>query len=366
MAVDLRLSTELSERIAIVRFPLIVGVVFIHAYDPAIGAGLTLHYNGWAGTVITYISVGIAAVSVPLLFLISGYLFFYGFTGTPAGFYGKIRKRGRSLLIPLIFWNVLCLIVTGIAQALPATRQYFTGRAAPIASFTPFDYANAIVGVTHHPIAYQFWFIRDLLLLVLFSPLIYFVLKRVPWLFLSAIFVWWSLDNVWSMPVLSREAILFFSVGSLLGMHSVDLCAVDKIAVISWLYLPLSIADTFTKHTVYGGQVHRLSELCGVLTVLCLTKYIRQLSGYKNLLLALSASSFFLFACHEPLLTIVRKLSYQIFLSPNPAVVLALYFADPLLVTGFCVAAYYVCSRAMPQLTGVITGSRVAGGSQAG
>ena len=363
----MRLNSELSERILILRFPLMLGVVFIHAYDPSIGRGVGLQYEGWAGLVITYISVGIAAVSVPLFFLISGYLFFYGFTATPAGFCSKILKRGRSLLIPLVFWNVLCIVIFGIAQAIPATRQYSSGRSAPIATFTLFDYVNAIIGVNREPIAYQFWFVRDLMLLMLLSPLVYFLLKKVPWLFLSAVAIWWSLDTVWSMPVLSRESILFFSIGCLLGLRAIDLRVVDKVAVLSWFFLPLSIADALTKHLVMSGQIHRLSELCGIFSVLCLTKYVRQVPASRNALAALSASSFFLFASHEPLLTVVRKLSYRPFPSPSQTVVLALYFADTLVVTGLCVAAYYACSKAMPHVTGMITGGRVtSSAAQAG
>jgi surface polysaccharide O-acyltransferase-like enzyme len=357
---SLNISRELSERISILRLPLIVGVVFIHAYDPAIEKGIGLRYTGWVQFVTNYISVGLAAVSVPLLFLFSGYLFFYGFSATPSGFLRKIRKRGKTLLLPLIFWNGWCLAVTALAQAIPATRQYFSGRAAPIAHFSALDYANALLGVTRHPIAYQFWFVRDLLLLVLLSPLIFLVLKRAPVLFLALVTLWWGLDHVWTLPILSREAILFFSIGSMLAMREIDLCRLDKVALVCWLYLPLSIADALTKHNAANGLIHRLSEVCGVACVFCLTKYVRQASFSRDILMALSATSFFVFASHEPLLTIARKLSFRLVSSPGELAIIGLYFADPLIVIGVCIAAYYVCRKIMPQFTGMITGGRAA------
>jgi len=355
---SVKLSSELSERITILRLPLIIGVVFLHSYDTMIGRGTQLHYSGWVKFVCDYVSEGVATVSVPLLFLISGYLFYHGLELSRTGFVSRIAKRGRTLLIPYLAWNVLCLFLTLIAQSLPATLSYVSGRSALIASFSLFDYLNAILGVTTHPIAYQFWFVRDLFLLVLLSPLLYVVLTKAAMPFLGAVALWWAASNVWSLPVLSRESILFFSLGALIAITQIDPLGIDKFGMLSLVYLPLSILDALTKGLSFNNPIHKIAELCGIAFVCCATKYVVRWSTCRNVLITLSSASFFVFATHEPLLTVTRKLSYQLFRSSNDMVIVSLYFADAIGVISVCISAYYLCRWTAPEMTKLMTGGR--------
>lgn len=354
----MKLNSDLSERITVLRLPLIIGVVFLHSYDTMIGRGAQLHYSGWVKFVCDYVSEGVATVCVPLLFLISGYLFYHGLDLSRTGFTSRIAKRGRSLLVPYLAWNMLCLLLTLIAQSLAGTSRYVSGRSAPIASFSFFDYLNAIFGVNTHPIAYQFWFVRDLFLLVLLSPLLYLLLRWAALPFLAAVALWWSASNVWSLPVLSRESILFFSVGGLIAIWNVNPLGIDRYNVFSLVYLPLSIMDALTKHQSFNNPIHKVAELCGIVCLFCATRYVRRWSACRNMLITLSSASFFVFAAHEPLLTVTRKLTYHMFSPPSDLIIVALYFADAIGVVVVCTTAYYLCRRTAPQLTRLMTGGR--------
>ena len=57
------------------RFPLMVGVIFIHSYG-FISVTEEMKDSFW-GMIIEIFSQGIGRLSVPLFFFISGYLFFY-------------------------------------------------------------------------------------------------------------------------------------------------------------------------------------------------------------------------------------------------------------------------------------------------
>lgn len=352
---------ELSERIAILRFPLIVAVVFLHAYDPSIGNGAHLQYKGWLKFLLDYISEGLATVSVPLFFLIAGFLFFSGSGTSPEEFLSKIVKRGKTLLVPLIFWNLLCLAVTALGEATPATVQFFGGRSVPVASFSALDFFNAIFGITSHPIAFQFWFIRDLIVLAVLSPAIYFLLNRIGILFLAILALrWFSASAAGTMPFLSREAVLFFSLGGFLAIRKIDVLGIDRWGVLTMLsYVPISIFDAITKGAAINNPIHKLAEAIGIVFVFGVTKYARESAKYKGRLIALASASFFVFASHEPLLTAIRKLSFRL-LAPSGSIELAfLYFCDPLLVVVICLALYYFCQRTMPRFTSIITGGRL-------
>jgi surface polysaccharide O-acyltransferase-like enzyme len=351
---------ELSERISLLRLPLIIGVVFVHTYDPMIGRSTHLQYVGGVKFLVNCISEGLGTLSVPLFFLLAGYLFFYGFEPSAAEFCRKIVNRGRTLLIPLVFWNMVCLVLTAAAQANSVTAPYFLGRSTPIASFEALDYLNAIIGVTSHPIAYQFWFIRDLMVLAVLSPVIYFLLNKVPVLFLLLLGLrWFSASTALTIPFLSREAALFFCVGSALALRRVDLSKIDKWIPIALAYLPLPILDALTKESPINNPIHKTAELFGIALVFCATRHLWKAPVFKERLIALSPSSFFVFASHEPLLTAVRKLSYA-FWPPSSSVRLVIwYFADPLLVVAICIATYFVCLKILPSFIGLVTGGRL-------
>jgi surface polysaccharide O-acyltransferase-like enzyme len=354
-----KLSPELSERISILRLPLIVGVVFLHTYDVTISRTVTLHYTGWLRFVSDYISEGVATTSVPLFFLLSGYLFFWRTPLSQDGFLAKMLKSVKALVVPLILWNTLCLVATATAEALPTTARFVSGRSAPVSSFGWLDYSNALFGLTTHPIAYQFWFIRDLVVLVLLSPLIYFAMTKAAIPFFAIVTAWWFSVHVPTLPILSREAILFFSAGSLLAIRRINLCDVDRVALPAFmLYLPISVGDALMKQQAVSNAVHKVAEVCGIVCVFCAGKYVRQSAPLRKTLITLSSASFFVFACHEPLLTIARKLSFALLSPSSERVVLALYFVDPLLVIVVCIVVYYVCWKMMPEVTSLLTGGR--------
>jgi hypothetical protein len=87
----------------------------------------------------------------------SGYLFFETFAGSVSDFVRKIRSRIHTLLIPFLFWNILTLLVLAIAQVLPVTASFFSGRNALIESFDAWDYFCALFGIGRMPISYQSW-----------------------------------------------------------------------------------------------------------------------------------------------------------------------------------------------------------------
>ena len=334
------LDKDSSLRINLLRFPLIVGVVFIHAYGTTVGfSGGVIGINKVnfvAEFVRNLVSQGLARVAVPLFFLMSGYLFFHGFNWSKESYLLKLKSRVRTLLIPFLFWNIATLILFAALQAIPATHTYFSGRFAPIASYSGFDFLNAVFGINKFPIAYQFWFIRDLMLLVLFGvPLISIMNKVAPRLFLCILLICWFM-NKWPASAPSSEALLFFAVGVYLATIGRDLFSLDRFgAIVVALYLPLVVLDSLTINESFNPYLHRVGIVAGVVAALCLTKVIAS-SGLKPLILWLSNVSFFLFAIHATLLTTLEKIAYRIIAPHTSFTVLSLYFAVP--ITTICSA----------------------------
>lgn len=356
------LKRETSSRVKVMRFPLILAVVFIHAYGNTVNLS-----NGEIGAqsssllvdvVTNFVSQGVARIAVPIFFLLSGFLFFSGFDWSADGYFKKLKSRSKTLLIPFLFWNVFTLLVFALGQLLPVTKGFFPRDSALIAEYRLFDYFDAIFGITHSPIAYQFWFIRDLMVLVLLTPVIRWVIKTLPASFFASVFVCWVM-SIWPVMTPSSEALLFFASGCFLAMNKKRLFFTDGIpAWVGVAYLLLVLVDVLSMG--YGGHVYlyRFCILLGVLLSLMYTKFVETSPWLRSILLNCESASFFVFAVHNPSLIILKKLLYKALDPHSPWLILTLYFAVPTLVVIAALACYRVLTALLPRFTSVITGGR--------
>jgi len=356
------LDTRSSERLGVLRLPLIVGVVFIHAYGTEVGfseGSVGLSHTGFVVDFVrNLISQGVARLAVPLFFLLSGYLFFLGFSLSWRSYREKLRSRSKSLLVPYLFWNLATLAVFALAQTIPATRIYFSGNNPLIAGFGVYDYLNAVFGIDRQPIAYQFWFIRDLMVLVLMSPIIALILRWTPRLFLAAMGVLWYVE-LWPLYVPSVAALAFFSLGAGLGANRISLFSLDRFGrPVGFAYLCVLLVDATTKGAVFNPYVHKAGIVLGVVWVLYLTQGVMALERLKRALLWAGGASFFIFAFHEPTQTILRKLAYKLTLPDSVALILFLYLSIPLVVLALSLLLYSVMKRFVPGFLKVISGGR--------
>ena len=354
-------NDEVSSRIDVLRFPLIVGVVFIHnaatSVHMAHGSIGVMRANAWVEFVTCFVSQGVARVAVPLFFLMSGYLFCAG-EWSSEKYLSKLKRRLHTLLIPFLFWNLVTLVVLAIGESIPQTNTYFANTLwPPVHSFSLLTYLNALLGIAvHNPISYQFWFIRDLMALVILVPAIHFLLVRKSALpLISVLFCLWFLAE-WPVLWPSVDAFFFFSLGAYLSLPGKRVTYLDKIGpwisvtFIGFLILHSAIPDS-------PLWVAKAVIVVGVPSLWWLTLLVVRIAALKSLLIRLGGASFFVFAAHEPLLTIIRKVSYKLLSPTSGAAILALYFMIPVCLITFLVVLYYCLLKSIPSFLGFITGS---------
>lgn len=352
----------MNRRIDLLRFPLIVGVAFIHVDGTTIDLAATsigMDQSGYFSQLIrNFISQGLARIAVPLFFMMSGYLFFLDFEWSLDKYKRKIRNRISTLLVPFLFWNVLTLLLYAIAQSLPAAQVYFSGKNAPVSSFGFYDYLNALIGIDRPPISYQFWFIRDLMVMVLLVPILQLVLRTIPLIFLGFIFWLWFFSS-WPIYIPSSVAFSFFYIGAFIAFSGHDIFAVDRYGkFFLGAYLAILTLDVLTKGHQFNGHFHQIGILLGIASALYATKLILEREKLKSVLLWMANCSFFVFAAHEPLLALLRKVSYK-FLEPNTDVsILALYLLIPVVVLAAAILAYLVFRAIAPKFLNFVSGGR--------
>lgn len=360
----MKLDKTSSERMDMLRFPLIIGVVFIHAYGSNVnlkGGSAGIQEIGFLSQFIqNFISQGIARVSVPLFFLMSGYLFFLGFNWTLEKYKRKVQNRVKTLVIPFVFWNLATMFFLLVAQSIPATSVFFSGSNQNIATYKVFDFLNSLLGINKYPISYQFWFIRDLFVMVWISPIIsaLFLNRNISSIILACLFTLWFF-NLWPIYIPSIAAIFFFYLGAYLSNREFNLFALDNYGkIIAISYLGLLILDTLTKGYSYNGYIHNAGIIFGIMVAFYLSKYAIKNNAVKRTLLNLSGYSFFVFAIHEPALTVLKKIIYKFAEPSSDLAVIAFYLLIPATIILLSLATYQILNKIMPKALSIVSGGR--------
>lgn len=227
-----------SEVINLVKFPLAFMVVMLHSYVAVNGFHISeVDYNHLTGT-DWYSLVGITfshvltQVAVPMFFFISGFLFYVGIQEWQWTKYAdKLKRRIKTLLVPYLSWNtVQALIIVSVmvlayflfGKPLDRIVNWFH----EIGGLTGIYWSNQATAVIKenvigcsvlktYPLLIPMWFIRDLMVTVLLSPVIWWLLRRIPFLTLILLAICWIMGIDTHIPGLSFIALLFFAVGGI-------------------------------------------------------------------------------------------------------------------------------------------------------
>ncbi len=356
------MNDYLSKKIRVLSLILMVFVVYIHAYNMSVNlqADRVLIAKGYNSILQNFISWGMARVAVPMFFLISGYLFFFNIDADDwAQLLVKIKTRFRTLAVPFLLWSVLGILFYYFLQTFPPSQKFFSREL--IREYTVGDYLYRIF---IDPVPYQFWYVRDLFLLSLLSPLISWFLREAGFRYLLVLIGLWFIefDYVFFRP----ESILFFSLGSLIAIRKLwilhyQMPRVYLLAFTASWFLLIGIKTYLSYISFESFWVHntliKLSLICGILSVWGYLDLRNMHKGLLHWLLFFSQYTFFLFASHEPILKIYKRVGY-VLLGRTETASLLLYSFIPLLLIATCILGAMLIKRSLPKLYGTLTGGR--------
>lgn len=362
-----------SKTISFLRFPLIVGVVLIHShFDEVVinGVDLTKGGNFPVYTMSSFLISGIfSAIAVPLFFLISGFLFFHGvITFTGQIYLQKLKKRVRSLLIPYLFWNLLVITFFFLSQTfLPGLMS---GNNKMICDYSISDWIWAFwntnminslnnIDLGAYPICFQFWFIRDLMVVMLFSPVVYLLVKRLRKYAVLCLGILWGFSWWFDVVGFNSGAFFFFSAGAYFSIYRKSFLTLLKpilpMAVIS--YGLIVMVELCFKGQVWCSYLHNIGILVGIVLVIALSaRFIKTEEWRANSFL--SDSSFFIYAYHAMPLAFGVKILFKLLQPRTDGMILGLYLLCPAVTILIGLALYYLLQKYFPKVTSVITGGR--------
>lgn len=351
-------STMRLERFDLLRFPLMVLVVYVHALGSKVGfadGSSVSAGNPLTDRIEVAISHLLGGAAVPLFFLMSAFLLFRSFTPTLAGYLDKLKSRARTLLIPYLFWNTALLAAVAVAEHLPATAPFFIHGTPPFES--PLQYLSTVYGGQTYPFAFQFWFIRDLMLLVVAAPLVYLAVRWAGPPLIAALAVLWVSGTWVSFPP-DVESVLFFTLGAWLAVKRVDPFAIDRFwPAIAGTTAALLLAALLAQGSVFAAPAGHIASAGVIAVLLCLSGAALESPRWRAALLALAPASFIVFALHEPLQSILRKLIYR-FVPVSDLGAFAIYLLVPVLVIAVTIGVHALLRRHAPKMLAVVTGGR--------
>lgn len=342
----------LSSVIAFLRFPLIVGVVFIHS-EP------NIFYDGDPGEYFNelyrLLSCHISGCAVPLFFLFSGYLFFK--SGFSVRIYtSKLQKRVRTILIPYILWNLIVLGILLLSQMVFKTSE-LTARLE-----TPLDFLNILWTFRNgYPMCAQFWFLRDLMMMFLISPILYVALRYMRLWFLGLLLTCWVMGIWYDVAGFSLKAVLFFSLGAYFGIFNKNFVVKSRrnLKLLMTLYLGLIIAMQCFYNNIYVSNLWAVTNLIGAFAIIGMTAYFVE-RGKWQVNPLLTESSFFIYAYHQIFLGMLTKRTLPFFIQNSVEIGMCVsYLICPILIISVGLLLYVGMKNYMPSIASVLTGMRI-------
>jgi hypothetical protein len=300
---------------------------------------------------------GLARSAVPYFATISGFFLFSQFS--EHGSYQKLLKsRFRTLLLPYILAATIIFLSVALGKLLNGNTSFLNAK-------------TIFYGIFITPPSGQFWFLRDLCILVAISPLLLPKSRILQYVLGLSLFLMWLLE-LQILPILGDwyiiniETLFFFYLGGQLSCRSKILDDIVEssprsMVLMSFILLVVLIArmvidptidlwyENKTDYTLLSLLLYKATIFIGII---CLIQ-ISSLFHKNTHLMYLSGLSFFAFLFHfVPLSLLISTLSNMII-----AKEFRFYLSFPAATITIFFIAHMIAAK-LPRLYGILCGGR--------
>jgi len=370
------ISPTLSKKFRFWTFASMILLVFVHGYN--------LHeryLQPWSivnealtptSFIEYFLANGIFRFRIPMLFIISGYLFAY-FDFKPRK--ERIQKRFRTLIIPYLIWSAVGLLLCFLLELIPYTRQLIINSHVLQIDQTrllihDYTWYEIIARWIFFPVAYQLWFIRVIFIYNLAYPFIRWCVihPKAKWIFFTiAVLLWLA---TFGIPVLEGEGLLFFALGVWIQKNNTDIeRSVKPFFKTGWfvIFIALSLIKTWLAikgYELMGSSIfpiltllHKVVIITGLISAWIVSDRIVAWFSERKWFVWFSSFSFIIYALHAPLVAFaidgVFQLLQNLFFYRAATFVLL-----PLLIIAICVLIGSMLRKLSPSVYSLLTGGR--------
>jgi len=316
-----------------------------------------------------FLANGILRFRIPLLFLISGYIYALQ-DNKPYG--ERTKKRFITLMIPYFIWSAVGLAITYLLQQLPATAQAVAdAKIDQLGDNRPYEeigWEGILTRWTLTPTSFQLWFIRVLFLYNVLYPIFRWLVIKfpIPWFIIS--FSLFFLVFNFSYMV-EGQGLFFFTLG--IWLKKTDF-AIDRqprwfSLPLAWLFFigcsviktfmafelePYDMVSIWVMATLYASSI-----IAGIMAVWYgLDKAVKWFMS-KRWFVWTSSFSFIIYGLHVPLVFYITRLFYMYF-SHLSNYRLLTYLLAPLLTLLICIGVGALLRKLIPGVYKLATGGR--------
>lgn len=347
--------------------------IMVVVFHTSSGKGLDYH-NGLE-PFLRVLIVNAGGMAVPIFFFISGLLFFDRMQEWDWTIWKtKTIKRIKTLFLPFVLWIAITFImrfVWGILKNeipgfnITALLDFFASNGGfrmfydkPVA-----EYSYSVLGYAVNeskPFDVPLWYVRDLMVLVILSPLIWKFIKKAEQYAILTFLGIYILDIGLPFVLVTPVSLFFYSFGAAFSISGKDFLEYFKrFRIPSYiLYAVFFVLSYVVSHPSWNGMIYRCSALASVIAVFNVTSFLSDSGKIKPVKL-LTDSSFFIYASHTVLITEISNfLLWRILPITAEWMLVLKVFLRPAVAVGICLFIFVAMRKICPKALGALTGGR--------
>lgn len=283
-------------------------------------------------------------IAVPVFFAISGYLLFQHYN------LNKIASRTRTIFIPFLLWSIITIAIFAFLQYVPFLSSYFNNN-------FQLTFESVFARIFINPLNGALWFLRDLYILVLLSPIIRFINKSrlCSDIVLLCLFIIWIIQPF----VFLTESGLFFYMGTYFASRKdlkFNLKLNGNVLFYIFIFLCLILPVFYT-------ESNKTILIKGLVILGCATIYFNERAFLKDnhinrYLDSFKRYSFFVYALHQIVCQFIKKVLIQMIPTYNIASIILIYILTVCWTIVICICMQKVLMIVMPKGVKLLTGNR--------
>jgi Acyltransferase family len=331
-----------------------IAVIAIH-YNSKTDIGLA-EIRSWNHLVQDFLTDGIARVAVPFFAISSGFFLVNRLNGL-TGYINILKNKAITLLVPYLLSSTIISIAVLLLNKIfkPTVLQKI-------------NISSLVSDILLHPGSEQFWFLRDLLILIILSPILLKLNQRFTYMLVIILGTFWTF-NIQPFPIirgwylLSIDTLFFFCLGGALSARQ----SLIESTIAAPKTVKLTIALTWfsliglrsylepkfdlwyvQNYTITSLLVYKLGIMIGLIALLQLSS----LFAHHKRLIYISSLTFFAYLFHNIPLANLKILTHRVIADQY-----AFYINFPLAVLVVFGSAHLMATY-LPRAYALITGNR--------
>jgi len=319
-----------------------------------------------------FLANGIFRFRIPMLFIISGYLFALH---DHKPYKERTNKRLRTLLVPYLVWSAVGILFTLLLESFPTGRNLVED-----SHIVQIDESRLLLHDYHWyellfrwifmPVPYQLWFIRVLLIYNIAYPAIRWCItnQKARWIIFSLATIMWL--GTMGFVLFEGEGLLFFSLGVWIQKTDFAIDSPQRWFRPKWWGIAFVMMAAIKTFLAFNGEVYLGNAIYPILIILhklvILSGLIACWFGLDGLVrwfmdkrwfVWLSAFAFMIYAMHAPAVAYLINPALAL-LDALPGTHILAFIMLPLVMITIIIGIGALLRKVFPGAYSLFTGGR--------